>query len=424
MNNEFSKKSSKGSLEHIIAVNSLTEPNRSRNNHSNQKLPDNFILGTATASAQIETADGIDWGGYKALDGSVFQRTVEHEKHREEDIEFIRRLGNSYRFSFDWSKLQKEPYATLDKAVVAEYRDFVGRIKDKGVNPMLVLHHFSNPKWLQKCCPWPKREAVDVFFDYAKKVVDEFGDLIHEWNTINEPIIYASMSYLFGKFPPFKVDLIRTYATLLHLRDANNLVYNYIKSKKPDDLVGFAKNVILFEGTNGIGSLVASIGRFYYLDYTLKLFSKKADFIGVNYYGRLPFNPWPISEVTWPGKLEKMNKPHDDMWEYYPEGLEKVLVSIYNKYKKPLIVTENGTAGSDEFRIKYIREHLHYLKKAIDEGVPVLGYYHWSTMDNYEWTFGYSKRFGLVKVDPKTFEREMKESGKYYSKVVESKVIL
>lgn len=383
-------------------------------------LPDDFNVGTATAAAQIETSGDSNWSKTMA----EYYKTVAHDEHREEDLEYIAALGDSYRGGFSWEKLQKSPKAPLEKRLVNEYRKFFGELKDRGVKLMFTLHHFANPMWFEKMGGWPKKESVELFNDYAKKIVDAFGDLADMWVTINEPSVYASMAYLFAYFPPFKIDLLKTYSSLKHFSKVHNEMYDFIKQKYPNSEVGIAKNILKFEGENLIGKGVEVIGNYFYIDYILNLF-EKSDFIGVNYYGRLPFIPWPVSETSWPGKLDKMGRKHDDMWEYYPKGLYDVLIKLSKKYPgKKFYITENGTSGpdtlDDDFRIEYIKDHLKWALKAKDSGVNVKGYFHWSTMDNFEWEHKFTKKFGLVYVNTNSenFEREIKKSGKFYENLV------
>lgn len=381
------------------------------------KFPENFLWGTSTSALQIESAANHDWKGLKAKDGSVLDKTIEHELHRNEDAKIIASLGNAYRFSPDWSRLQTAPKGELETKVVDEYRQFMGVIKDKGMHLMFVLHHFANPNWFVNLGSWTGKESAELFKDYAKKAANVFGDLTDSWNTINEPGIYASMAYILGNFPPYrKAGLFSAFKALKNMSKAHDLAYEAIKEKCSQP-IGVSNNTMDFKAESLLGKIPAKIAEKMALDYAPDKF-KKTDFIGLSYYGRIPFRPEPVTEVDTPGKLDKLGKPHDKMWEYHPEGLKDILLRFAKRYGKPLIITENGCCTDDDSqRIQSIKDHLKAAHDAIKSGVDLKGYFHWSTFDNFELHLGPSYRFGLVGVDSNTLERKPKESAQVYAKI-------
>jgi len=159
-------------------------------------FPEKFFFGTSTASYQIETAFEHDWQGTKARDGYLFERTTDHELRFQEDAAIIASLAPNYRMSLMWSKLQREPFGAFDPVVVREYRIFLDDLRARGVEIMMVLHHFTNPRWFAKLGSWEKEENISMWVDFAKKVVDEFGDYVKYWNTFNEPNVYASYGWM------------------------------------------------------------------------------------------------------------------------------------------------------------------------------------------------------------------------------------
>jgi len=388
------------------------------------RFPDNFLWGTSTAAPQIETAFNHDFKGIHSKDNHILKRTIDHEKRRKEDAKIICSLGNTYRLSLAWDRLQKKPYGEFDKKVVKEYRDFLQTLKNSQMNILLTLHHFANPRWFASIGDWESENAAKIFEDYSKKVIENFGDLVSLWNTINEPNVYTYFSRIYGMFPPYKKNLIAARRTILNLAKAHELAYNVIKEKYPNSPVSISLNTAIFEGENFIGKILAKIADYFFLDYVADKFFCLSDFIGLSYYGKIPFTPFPVSEATNPGKLNKMNREHDKMWEYSPGGLKEILIRFSKKYHQPIIITENGCCtDNDKQRQKSIIDHLRYSHEAIQEGVDLKGYIQWSTFDNFEWFLGPTYRFGLYHVDYKTMKRTPKDSAKLFAKIAKSNSI-
>jgi len=386
-------------------------------------FPENFLWGTATSAFQIESASAEgschDWKGLRARDGSVLDETINHQFHRLADADIIASLGNAYRGGFDWSRLQKGPKAELERKVVDEYRDFYGRLKEKGMHLMLVLHHFANPQWFAEGGSWDSSQAPEIFVDYVKKMAESFGDLADTWNTINEPSAIASMGYLLGQWPPRKRSLIAALRVFRNLSKAHRLAYRSLKEICPDTPVGISNNTMSFHHENILGVIPAAFADKLYINITEDQFSD-SDFIGFSYYGRISFDPFPLSEMDAPGKLDRKKREHDKMWEFYPQGIKDVAMRYHEKYGKPIIVTENGCCTDDDIqRVRSISEHLKHLHGAIQQGADIKGYFHWSAFDNFELHLGRSFRFGLVGVDYNTPElkRTPKPSAIYYSQI-------
>lgn len=386
----------------------------------NEKFPKGFLLGTATSACQTETTRNTNWYGLRTRDGITVDRNIEHDLHRLEDTEIIALLGNAYRFNPDWAKLQNKPFGQLGTTQVENYRSFMGALKDKGLHLMFVLHHFANPNWFEKVGGWESNESPDIFADYSEKMAREFGDLTSSWNTINEPMTHAVNGYFFGFFPPCRKNPIAAIRVLKSQRKAHRLAYDSIKERLPNQMVGVSNATMDFRSESCLGQISAGIARKIYLEIIPDMFLP-ADFIGISYYGCVPFNPLPVTEIENPRKLDKMGRAHDKMWEYYPCGLEKVINHFHGRYNKPIIITENGCCtDDDEFRIRSIKEHLDAVRSSIKRGADVRGYFHWSTFDNVELHLGPSWRFGLVHINYETMKRTIKPSGIYYSKLVKS----
>lgn len=378
-------------------------------------FPNDFAFGTSTSAYQIETPVEHDWLNVKARDGQTFNRTTDHELHLEEDIQIISSLAPNYRMGLMWSKLQHEPFGPFDEETKDHYHKLLSGLKAKDVSVMMVLHHFANPIWFAEKGGWEKRSNILMFVDFAEKVIKEFGRSVSSWNTFNEPNLYVSMGWMTGEFPPFKKNIFKASRVIRNLGDAHEQTYHIIKKAFPDHPVGISYNCTVFSHENFLGIVPARFTDFCYMQYPITRF-KSLDFFGMSYYARIGFDPLPVTYILNPEKFR--NRPHDDMWEYYPQGLLECMTRFWKKYKKPIIVTENGICTSDDKkRISALTDYLKLVHTAIKHGVQVKGYYHWSTWDNFEWSLGPSYRFGLYAVDPVSKARIKKESADFFRKI-------
>lgn len=386
-------------------------------------FPKDFIWGTSTAAYQIETASDHDWKGVVSNDGTVFDKCSMHDLRRDEDIEYIVQLGNAYRMSCDWAKLQSAPYADFDPKVVADYTIFLEKLRARGVKIMMVLHHFTNPTWFVKEGSWEKKGNRAMWLDFAKKSVAAFGHLVDHWNTFNEPMVYISNGWIMGGFPPFKKGkILLARKVLKEIGRAHDEAYDIIKAGSSAP-IGISKNTVKFVGEIFPGHILAKIFDYWFMDYGADHF-KKVDFQGMSYYCRMPFRPLPITEIDNPGKLKALGRRSDGMWEYKPVEFYHIIKRYWNKYKKPILITESGVCTEDDaFRIQAIQEYAYWIRKAMDEGVEIKGLYHWSTVDNHEWNLGLTYRFGLVRVNFENGDRRMTAAGEYYAQLAKNQSI-
>ena len=197
------------------------------------KFPDNFIWGTSTAAAQIETASDHNWKGVKSRDGYIFDQTTDHEKRRMDDIQYIKQFGGMYRCGVDWARLQGKAFAAFDPAVVAEYEEFFKGLNDAGMQIMFVFHHFTNPMWFERSSGWLDKKNVPAFVDYCEKCILHFGKYVANWNTFNEPNVYAMNGYMLGNFPPMKKSYFKATKVLKIMGHAHDLVYKILKVRPP-----------------------------------------------------------------------------------------------------------------------------------------------------------------------------------------------
>jgi len=397
-------------------------------------FPDDFILGTATSAFQIEGVGKTEWQGFVGKDGTPLNNAIGHYERYREDMEHILYLGNAYRFSMDWSKLQEEPFGELNRDVLEHYEYMFKTLKENNKKVMLVLHHFSSPAWIFQYGGWPSVKTTDAFVDYSKKVLDYFSKYIDFVNTFNEPNAYGLETYLMKDFPPKKFSITGWKKTLKNMGQAHEQIYDYSKEKYPSIEVGISYAAMLIEAFSNkslIQKVMKGVAGLIQNEKVHELFTKKGkvDFIGFSYYTRILIAGGFAVAFEEKGRefLEKHGLAHDDIWEIYPEGIYRCLKYFYEKYKKPLIITENGSCTEDDnLRKKVLYAHLQYVIRAINEGIPVKGYFHWSTFDNFELATGPSRKFGLVAVDfndPK-LERKIKGSGEYYHRIVTSNSLI
>jgi beta-glucosidase len=384
------------------------------------KFPEHFQFGTSTSAYQIETPFQHDWLNFKSRDNHTFDRTTDHEKRIEEDVQIISSLAPNYRMSLMWSKLQRGPYEQFDQQTTEHYHKLFRALKQKNVNIMMVLHHFANPSWFAASGGWEKLSNIKCFTDFGKKLVDEFGQYVLSWNTFNEPNLYASMGWVTGEFPPQRKNIFTAKKVINHIALAHDEMYDYIKSRFPDTTVGISHNCTVFAADHWLGNLPAKVMDFCYMKYPLSLF-KKMDFFGMSYYARIGHDPLPVTYLTTPEKFKGNQKPHDDMWEYYPQGLLECIRRYWNEFKKPIVITENGICTQEDGkRVQAIADYLTYVHRAIQEGIDVRGYYHWSTWDNFEWSLGPTYHFGLYGCDAETKNRSRKPSAELYAGIAHS----
>jgi len=384
-------------------------------------FPNDFIFGTSTAATQIETAFEHDWQGIKAKDGFIFDRTTDHELRTKEDIEIISSLAPHYRMSLMWSKLQRAPLAEFDKETVDHYKSIIKKLRSRDVKIMMVLHHFTNPLWFARNGGWENEANIPLWIDYAKKVVRTFGKYVTHWNTFNEPNVYSTFGWIAGFFPPFKKHPVKAAIVIRNMGRAHDIIYDFIKEKYPDQPVGISHNCVVFSQENVIGWFSAKLSDWWFMEFVPGHF-QKVDFFGMSYYARISHDPLPITFIDTPHKLA--DKVHDDIWEYHPEGLRACIDRYWNKYKKPIIITESGVCDkSDKLRQQAIGDYARIIHKALQDGIDIKGYFWWSTWDNFEWHLGPSMRFGLYECDPVTKERRKRPSADIFRKLAWNKMI-
>jgi len=406
------------------------------------RFPPNFLWGAATSTTQIEGRVNNEWTHFVARDGSTCDVACNSYHHYREDVRWLGELGlKSYRMGIEWSRLQTEAGGPLNKTELARYIDQLDHLEAAGITPMIVLHHFSNPPWINARGGWTNPATIPEFVDYATKLVSALRDRVRIWNTFNEPDTYASCGYLIGEFPPLqRARFIAFRKVVANMAEAHRQICGIVReagSGVGKVEVGFSKNWTYFEPFRKFSpwdSLIAYFTHWHLNELVLERFlrgeSKSgATYLGVNYYGRIRFhNLRPLVPTCGFSReeLARLGVDCDDMLERYASGLEETLLEMQRRSGLPIYLTEHGSSSDDEaFRERDLRDNLAAIHRAIARGVDVRGFYYWSLMDNFEWQFGYSKKFGLLSVDFKDERRtrRMKPLGEIYRKVCRENAI-
>ena len=385
------------------------------------KFPKGFLWGVSTSAYQVEGGINNDWSQWekskeKDENSSDFICGLACDSYNryQEDFALVKNLNcGAYRIGIEWARLEPAE-GQFNQAEVEHYRKVLLAFREKGIKSVVTLWHWTNPAWFQARGGWRSREAVKLFLPYVELVVRELGDLIDYWATINEPMVYLSNSYVAGKWPPLEQNIFKAWKAYNNLAKAHRESYKIIHQNHPRAEVGLTMLANFFEPAekwNLIEIIFSKLADYYWNDRLVKKLKGKYDFLGLDYYFH--------DRVIWRPPFKKnLNKEVTDMgWEIYPAGIYQVLKN-YSKFKKPLFIMENGLAdASDQKREKFIIDHLSYVHRALEDGVDVRGYFHWSLLDNFEWSSGFGPKFGLYSVDRKTFARKPRPSAKVYAEI-------
>lgn len=400
-------------------------------------FPQNFLWGAATSSHQVEGGNtNNDWyywekeGKTKELSGG----TAGHFALFENDFSLAQELGhNAHRFSIEWSRI--EPHeGEFSEEALSHYHEVIRSLREKKIEPIMTLHHFTNPKWFCDQGGWLNDRAVFWFSRYAEKIARALGQEVIYWITINEPNVFAYHGYLIGLWPPGIRSLHKTWKVMQNLVKAHRSAYHriheiYKERKWQTPQVSIAQNFVVFKVCPQSNNIFCHLGVFlrhhlYNLCF-LREIKPEMDFIGVNYYSREIISNHKFLPYGLLGG--KCNQVHGHVghlntlfWDSCPAGLFEVLCWL-KRFQRPLLITENGTCEEDDrFRWQFIEEHLTHLQKAIDAGAPVIGYLYWSLIDNFEWHHGFKPRFGIIEVDYKSMKRIPRESAYHFRDVIRS----
>jgi beta-glucosidase len=430
-----------------------------------------FVWGAATAAYQIEGAVREDgrgesiWDRYshtpgRVANGDTGDVACDHYHRFREDVALMRDLGlKAYRFSIAWPRIFPNGDGRLNPAGLDFYSRLVDALLEADITPYATLYHWDLPQALEDRGGWPDLETADRFGDYAAACFEALGDRVETWITLNEPWCTACLGYLYGSQAPGRTDERAAYAAGHTLMVAHGLAVQRFRDICPDGRIGLTVNLsphhpATDSAEDRAAARRADAGNGWFLDPVfcgdypaemrrafgdlLPAFTAEQraavqspiDFVGVNYYFRSVVGDDPEGSGFHTRWSPPAGRPETAMgWEIYPEGIAELLLWLADRYDNPPVyITENGAAFEDtvgddgrvhdEQRRAYIEQHLEAVFKARERGVDVRGYFAWSLLDNFEWSYGYDKRFGIVRVDYDTQKRTPKNSALWYSDVI------
>jgi beta-glucosidase len=436
-------------------------------------FPKDFIWGVATSAYQIEGAWNEDgrglsiWDTFSHTPGRVINNengdvAADHYHRWKEDIALMSELGvKAYRFSTAWPRILPDGTGRVNKKGLDFYDRIVDELLKRKIEPYVCLFHWDLPQILQDKGGWPNRDTSAHFAEYARVVADGLGDRVKVWFTHNEPWVAAFVGHFLGEHAPGKKDMGAAVKSLHHILLSHGLAVDAIRatvkqpvkigitlnlnpvhpatdSKKDREAAErvdmFMNRIVLdplLKGTSPIQEslLTKMLTARVIQDGDLEKI-RQLDILGVNYYSRAVMKHSAKVPVVNVEQVHPEGNEYSGMWEIYPEGLYGILKQVWNYQPAcELMVTENGIPVPDgvdfdgrvrdERRIRYLQSHIAQVHRAIADGIPVKGYFHWSLLDNFEWALGYAQRFGLVYVDFETKKRIMKDSGRWFAKVIQ-----
>jgi beta-glucosidase len=436
-------------------------------------FPKDFVWGVAASAYQIEGGWNEDgkgvsiWDTFSHTPGKIVNHengdvAIDHYHRYKDDVALMAKLGlQHYRFSTAWTRILPGGTGQVNPKGLAFYDRLIDTLLKNKIEPYLCLFHYDLPQALQDQGGWPNRDTAYAFAEYARVVTKHFGDRVNVIMTHNEPTVTAFAGYFFGEHAPGTKDLGAAMRSIHHILLSHGLAAEAIRAEaKRPVKVGITLNLSPVypatdskkdaEAADRMDAIMNRIVLDPLLKGTTPLEEYKIikpfignliqpgdmekictlDLLGVNYYSRAVMKHSSLIPIVNLGQVHPEGNEYSGMWEIFPEGLYALLTRIQKDYAPQceMMVTENGIPVPDGFdfdgrirderRICYLKNHIYQVHRAIQDGVPVKGYFHWSFMDNFEWALGYGQRFGLVYVDYATQKRTVKDSGNWFAEVV------
>ena len=422
------------------------------------QFPQGFLWGISAAAYQVEGGNhNNQWAEWETLgrirSGDICGKACDWWHNAEQDFDLAQRMGlNALRLSVEWSRIEPEE-GQWDRTALARYRTALIALHQRGIRPMVCLHHFTHPRWFESKGAFLSAEALPLFERFARHVVGELGDLCQDWVTFNEPNVYGALGYVLGEFPPGRTGEVGTAVRVANaMARAHARVYRAIHELQPQAQVGWAHNYVVFEAANHRSRLdrwtAALLSQLFNesflsaiekgkLDFPLNLADGDVaeargtcDFVGLNVYSRFHVafsaekSAQLFADVFVPSDVPQgdsgVEKPYG---EAYPEAINAA-VERAARLGKPIYILENGVPDAQDrirpWLIVNAARNVHWL---IKQGHDIRGYFHWTLVDNFEWTEGWNLRFGLVALDPVTQQRTMRRSGELYSAIAHANAL-
>lgn len=414
------------------------------------EFPQNFLWGSAVSGHQIEGSNKhSDWWHWELATPEQPEsgQAVDYWNRYEQDHALLAAMGHqAFRIGIEWARVEPRN-GEFDRSAVGHYRHMLESLRRHGIKICLTLHHWVLPRWVAEQGDWTNPETVDAFLRYVGFIVAELGDFPDLWITLNEPMVALLAGNISGDFPPQRRSIPAFRKCSRNMLRAHAGAYALIHQRHPGARVGIAMAYPYLEawGTRGLrGAYERLAGRFtrallyrawdssvhsgklhsFFGRGTITDLKDSVDFCGINYYFRMSIR---FSWKKWrAGFIDIDSIPpgvetSDMGWQIWPAGLSKIIDEVWTRFEKPIYITENGIADSDDQkRPAYLVNHLKELHGALQKGIPIEGYFHWSFIDNFEWKEGFKMRFGLVEVDygDPELPRTQRPSAKLYSRII------
>ena len=414
--------------------------------HATYHFPPDFHWGVATAAHQVEGDNtNNQWWQWERQSGRIAEghtsgMACNWWEDAEADFDRAAAMNlDTVRLSLEWSRIEVAP-GHIDTGALDRYVAMVQALLDRGIEPMVTLHHFSDPIWFADMGGWTSPNAVPYFTRFVEQVIPALRDYVTLWCTINEPTVYAYMGYLAGVFPPGRHDFKAATTVIRNMLKAHAAAYKRIHQYQADAQVGLAHHLRIFDPArprNPLDRLVAwaqdmsmntSVLRAIWdgwwlppLGFGPALATRRTlDWIGLNYYtrDRVIFDRAARAEAFGRSVVAEDAEMMDgDYGELYPKGIARALKRL-SRLEIPIHITENGIPDrDDDQRPRALLQHLHQVWRVLQQNVRVASYYHWTLTDNFEWAEGWTLRFGLIELDPETQERDPRLSADLYAAV-------
>lgn len=405
-------------------------------------FPKRFLWGAATSAHQVEGQTHNQWSVWelenakslatsapyqfgdspnweqikqqaKSPDNYISGQAAGHYENYATDFDLLKKMNmNAFRFSVEWSRIEPTEGAWNVEAI-DYYKRYVKELKSRGIEPILTLFHFTLPVWFSDMGGFARRGNVRHFVNFAEKIVSELGLDVRYVITLNEPEVYARESYFEGHWPPNVNSKWAYWRVINNLAHAHRQAAKAIRGINRRYKVSIAKNSsYVYAGDDAwLSRVSANVMQYFKDDYFLRKVARQCDFLGVNYY---------FSDRVYGYRVHNPEEKVSDLgWDLSPANIQYALERLHRKYKLPIMITENGVADSgDELRKWWLSQTLLGMQQALDNGVDIVGYMHWSLLDNFEWDKGFWPRFGLVEVDYETGRRILRPSAVWLGKII------
>ncbi len=427
---------------------------RKQPENQHHRFPDGFLWGASTAAHQVEGHQDNNWSRWEPAVANRLAETapdrlrdtvpdwdlikddatdpnsyisgqaVDHYNRYEEDFDILAELGlNAYRFSVEWSRIEPEP-GKFDQEALDHYETVVDALRERGIEPFIMLHHFTNPVWLDDTGGWHNPDTPELFARFAETVAERLKHKMNFWITINEANTYVFMRYLKGnmwpEWPDAEFSLPRALKARRNFAKAHRYARSRIRAINPDAQVGFVHTGEQFRGSGFLSNQIARLAQYFVNKFVVRPVDGYCDFIPLHHYSTWCITPRLASPAKW-WHSPDTDVQNDIGWNIESRGIYDA-VQMYQDKETPIYIDENGVVDArDERRGEFVISTIHALEQVMRDGADVRGYFHWSLLDCFEWSEGFWPKMGLVEVDRQTQQRRIRGSAYVYRSIIQEK---